>query len=456
MTSGGGRRSLVALLGLAAALRLGWVGFATRVPDGLHDPTRYLIHALDLAEGRGYVLPFDGRPTAYYPVGYPLVLSLLFRGVRWLHAPEHAPAAELVAAARRERLVEHADALASLVWTASLLNLALGVASVALVFGLARRLLGTRVAVLAAAATACFPNLVFHTSVLLTETLFTSLLLAALALLLALPWRAGEPRPARLLGFGALVGFAALVRPLILVLLPALPVALLLGRLGWRRALGATAWAGLAALLVIAPWSLRNLRVMQAPVLISTNLGDNLYVGHHPGAPGHFVITPPSRTERPYGKPFVNPHWEVRRSSELARKALDFARADPAAEPGLLLRKLYYLMWHDHNGIEAAESYDKRPFLGPRLRAALIAIADGYYYVVLTLALPGLWLLLRRPREPRRAMLVLAVLALLSAPLPFFGHPRFHVPALPLLAVAAAVSLSALVDAGLRRARPPA
>jgi 4-amino-4-deoxy-L-arabinose transferase-like glycosyltransferase len=456
MTSGGGRARglLVALLGLAALLRLGWVAFATGIPEGVHDPTRYLLHALDLAEGRGYVQPQDGRPTAYYPVGYPLALSLLFRGVGWLHVSEHAPTSQLYAAARRGRLADHAEALAPLVGSAALFNVALGIVSVGLVFCLARRLAGARAAAIAAALTACFPNLVFHSGLLMTETLFTALLLAALALLLAVPWRDGEPRRARLLGFGGLVGAAALVRPLILVLLAALPAALLIGRLGWRRAAGATLLAGAGALLLIAPWSLRNLVVMRAPVLISTNLGDNLCVGHYPGAPGHFVIAPACQAERSYARPFVNPDWEVRRSAELTRKALGFAWQRRADEPALLLRKLYYLLWRDHDGLEVAECHGRCAFLAPSARVALSATADLYYYGVLALSLPGLFLLCRGPREPRRALLLLAIVALLAAPLPFFGHPRFHVPLLPLLGIAAGVACSAAAGA-LRRRSPP-
>jgi 4-amino-4-deoxy-L-arabinose transferase-like glycosyltransferase len=442
------------VLAFGAALRLLWVAFATRIPEGRHDPVRYLLHAIDLSEGRGYEVPQDGTPTAYYPVGYPLALGLVFRVVGLFRAPDHAPTPRLIADAWRDRLGDHAETLGYLVWTGTLFNAALGVASIALVFFIARRLAGTRPAALAAALTAGFPNLVFHTGVLLTETLFIFLLLAALCVLIAIPWRAGEPRAARLLGFGALVGAAALVRPLVLVLLPVLPLAVLAGRLGWRRAATATALAALGALLLIAPWSLRNARVMGAPIAISTNLGDNLCVGHYPGAPGHFVITPVCRGSMTYGKPTVNPEWEVQRSAELRRKALQFIARRPADEPRLLARKLYFLLRQDHNGITAVESHGRDRFIGETLRVALQTIADWYYYAVLALGIPGLLVMSRRPWEPRRILLVLAVLALASAPLLFFGSPRFHVPFLPLLSIAAAIAVSGLVAIGRARRSP--
>lgn len=450
----GAPRLLLALLLLAALLRGLWIGFATGVPDGNHDPTRYLLHAIDLAEGRGYVLPWDGRPTAYYPVGYPLALSAALRVAQLLHATPHAPTARLFRDARRVRLAAHEAQLAPFAWAGSLLNLVLGVASVGLVFALARSLLGLRAAALAGLLTAVSPSLILHTSVLLSETLFAFLLLAALWLLLAQPFGDAGPRVARLLGFGALLGAATLVRPVALALLAAPPLALWWGGSGVRRALAATALAALAAALVVAPWSLRNGRVMRAPVLVSTNLGDNLCVGHYPGAPGHFVFTPFCASDRAYGRPLANPEWELRHSARLRRKALVSAWQHLADEPALLARKLYYLMWHDRDGVDGAESFGDRPFLTAPQRAALVVLSDAWYYPVLALALPGLGLLCAG-RDPRRLLLVLAVASLLAAPLPFFGSPRFHVPVLPLLALAAGLALARADSAWrLRRASP--
>ena len=49
-----------------------------------------------------------------------------------------------------------------------------GIAAVALVFAIGRRLGGDAVGLVAAAITALYPNLVYHTAAALTETVFSA------------------------------------------------------------------------------------------------------------------------------------------------------------------------------------------------------------------------------------------------------------------------------------------
>ncbi|MTA64375.1 MAG: hypothetical protein F2518_08510, partial [Actinobacteria bacterium] len=76
--SAGGRlsetRAAVMVGAFAAAVRAIWVILASRAPVGLSDPYVYLQAAASLAGGRGYT-SLLGRPTAYYPPGYPLFLA---------------------------------------------------------------------------------------------------------------------------------------------------------------------------------------------------------------------------------------------------------------------------------------------------------------------------------------------------------------------------------------------
>ena len=73
--------------------------------------------------------------------------------------------------------------------------------------------------------------------------------------------------------------------------------------------------------------------------LISTNLGDDLCMGHHPGATGHFEL--PDFCFAGYDT-YERPEFEVRRNDENTRKAVKFAlhnprlRAEAAALQGLL------------------------------------------------------------------------------------------------------------------------
>ena len=167
------------------------------------------------------------------------------------------------------------------------LNVVLSVATIALVFVLARRLAGTRAGLVAAAIWALWPNLVFHSAVVLTETLFLFLFVLLLIVVLGDPEAARAPGRARLITVGVLFGLVMLTRPVFIVAAPAFAV--LWWRSGLRVLVGRLALVGLAALVVMVPWAVRSTRAMDEPVALSLNLGDNLCLGHNPGATGGFV-----------------------------------------------------------------------------------------------------------------------------------------------------------------------
>lgn len=416
-------RWLLAILVLAMLLRVIWVVYAAREPQGIHDPIFYFAYGDAISDGRGYALP-DGY-TAYYPVGYSLALAAVFA------------------------LVKHTPLPDNLVLTAAYFQLFLGVATVALVFEVARRLFNPSVGLLAALWLTVFPNLIFHTATYLTETLFNFLVMAALLVLLWGDWRRRRPGWAQLALFGALVGASALVRPISLLFLPLLPLVWLVAGFGWRRALGYAAAATVATVAVILPWTVRNIVVMDAPVLISTNLGDNLCMGHYAGAPGHFALPGVCFSEEPY-RGLSREEFEVRRNDDNTRKAIRYALHHPVQELKLLSSKSYYTWRHDHDGLRAVESYGDDPFLGADARTALERIADVFFFVTISLGGLGLAGFVARPSEGRRLFFLLALLALAGAPLAFFGDARFHVPVVPLLVVAAAWAVLA-AWAGARR-----
>jgi len=445
------RRWLCAVLILAALLRLAWLLFAARPPQGLHDPSLYVISAIEIAIGNGYSAP-DGSPTAYFPVGYPALLGAVFHLVGRF-GPSPLPTAEQMAAAARGAPT---DQFAPLLWdlaaAGAALNLLLGVATVALVYRVGTQLFDRDAGLIAALWVAVFPSLIFHTALLLSETLFCCLVMIVLTLLFSVPWRGPEIRPARLMASGAVLGLAALVRPLSLLILPFLFLVRLQAGSGFRGALRSAALGCAGTLVVMIPWTVRNALVMPEPLLISSNTGDNLCIGHHPGAPGSYTETPYCLADEPYaGIPRVE--VEVRRNRDNIRKAIRFAAVNPQAELILLGRKAFHLLEHDHDALTVAESWGLDPFIAPWLRRTLERAADGFFFVTLGVALIGMLWIARQPCDPRRLMLLYAFLALILAPLAFFGDPRFHVPALPLLAIAAARGALSLFE---RMGRLPA
>lgn len=222
---------MVTLLLLALLAR---VAAAFAVGGGFHfaDEAAYVDAARRLSDGGGFAFQYRNVPA------YPVFLALLSLdpdvGVRFLRVAQAAVAA---------------------------------LGSVA-VFALGDRMFGRRVAIVAGLLYALDPLLVVSSGLLYPETVAS--LLVPIVVLLAL--RAVERNS---LGFsalaGALLGILALLRPVALVLLPVVAAwtTLMVAARPGRRVghLGAVA---LAFLLVLTPWSVRNLRVHGRLIPVAT------------------------------------------------------------------------------------------------------------------------------------------------------------------------------------------
>jgi hypothetical protein len=265
-----------------------------------------------------------------------------------------------------------------------------------LVAAIGRRLFDRRTGLVAAAVVALMPNLVFHSALALTETLFIALALGAV--LVVVRGDRGSPGLAALGGFGALTGVAALVRPPSLLFLPVLALAgWWAAGWGWRRLAGAVAVTTVAAAAVILPWTARNLRQLEAPILISSNVGDNLCIGNNSEATGEFA-TPASCLEGFDDLP--RPESEVRRDAHGRSAALRFLRDEPAEQLRLVPLRLFHTVKSDADGLDAAESYGEDRFLDPPVRRALGVLANVTWFA--TLALGSAALVVVRSGEHRR------------------------------------------------------
>ena len=123
----------------------------------------------------------------------------------------------------------------------------------------------------------------FHTGVLMSETLYIFLFAAFLTVLLWRPWPEGLSGR-RVLAASVVLGLAILVRPISIVIVPALFLVWWWDQRDWRVALK---WFGLAVAgvaICVLPWTVRNYVRMDGFVPLSTNTGDNLCMGHKPTA----------------------------------------------------------------------------------------------------------------------------------------------------------------------------
>ncbi len=166
-------------------------------------------------------------------------------------------------------------------------NALIGVAIVAVTHRLALRMVGVGRARLAAVLCALHPGLILFSGLLMTEPL--AALGPMVALWLALRERCEHPLRGALLS-GIVMGGATLVHPQSILLAPALALALIphVHWRWWKPFLGRAALCSLAALAVVAPWTIRNCRVMDGCAFVSTNGGWNLAIGALARATGRF------------------------------------------------------------------------------------------------------------------------------------------------------------------------
>jgi 4-amino-4-deoxy-L-arabinose transferase-like glycosyltransferase len=224
---------------VAIAARLAIVIPAAQSP--LADPDNYLPLARSVAQGDG--LAFNGRPTAYRPPLYPLLLAA------GLSIPGLDPNA----------------------WVLGL-PVARGAASAALTARAATRWgLPRGAATFAGLVVALDPVLVIQARSVMTETL--AAFLVALALALAAP----RPSLRQALALGAVLGLAALCRP---SLLPVAPLAAIV--LATQRRPGPPLAMLAATLLVLTPWAARNAQLFGEPVWTTTHGGYTLALANNP------------------------------------------------------------------------------------------------------------------------------------------------------------------------------
>jgi 4-amino-4-deoxy-L-arabinose transferase-like glycosyltransferase len=396
--------ALIAAVGLAARLLYALVVMHD-VPVG-GDGLEFHILANQLASGDGYIQPLIVSPahvaTADKPPLYPLLLAVpSLLGLK------------TVAAHR----------------VGSCLMGAVLVVGVGL---LGRRVGGQRVGLLAAAVAAVYPLLVVLDGSLRSESLYAPLIAW---LLLAAYRLVDRPGARRAVAFGAVLGLAALTRSEAL-LLGVLLLVMAVKRLPSGVRLRPTALAALVALLLVAPWAIRNWSEFGHP-LLSTNEGSlvygaNCHAAYYSGQIGTWPCYP--RLDSTLGRD------EAEVSSELRSTGLRYARDHAGRLPGVagvrLLRT--FDLWSPNSATRLEAGIGDRDLSTYRIGVAA-------YYLLAPLAIAGA-LILRRRGEPLGFLLAPLALVVVVAILGY-GTPRFRVPAEISIVVLAAVAVDAVVRA---------
>jgi tetratricopeptide (TPR) repeat protein len=326
----------------------------------------------------------------------------------------------------------------SLFWT-RFIQVLIGSFLPVLIFLLGKKLFSTKIALVSAIITVCYPTFIYYDSSLLITSSMV-LLSAGVVLLL---YRA-EERPT-LINFvitGLLLGISGLARPNILLLGPALLIwiwFIIKPKIGVRKAILYYLLMGGAAFLMILPVTIRNYAVSGELVFISWQGGANFYLGNNIDASGWSATAPG-----------IDPSWSGGYNEMIAiaresggrnlkltgvsdfwyRKAFDDIFSAPGNYIRLLIKKIRLLIngYEIHNNQHIYLAGWFAPIIKPLLFTRYIYFPFG---MIAPFSIIGIILSVKQRRK--FALLYLFLGAYSISLLLFFICARFRQPLIPFL-----------------------
>jgi len=301
----------------------------------------------------------------------------------------------------------------------------------ALIAFIARRLFADRLAgFIAACIAALYPFFLFYQGLLLSETLFNTLLIAGVAALIW--WRDRGFRIDGALVIASLCFAAATMTKATLTILPPLLLAATawIAGIGWRRSLAMLVAASSLYAALMSPWWIRNAVLLGTFVPFTTSSASNLYLGNNPHNRDAGIDWSSDVDPAVVAKIDALPD-ELARQHAYSQAALDYIRQNPAAFLRAAAKK-FVRLW---NIVPNAAEF----------RSGLYSLVSALSFgPVLVLALICAF---RRRREWR----LLAPLYLIIGYFTFvhvvtIASLRYRLPLEPLLIVLAAEPLAALIE----------
>jgi hypothetical protein len=288
----------------------------------------------------------------------------------------------------------------------------------------------------AAALVAVDPLLLWQSVQPMTETMATFLAVAAL---LAVGRAAGGASPVGSVAAGALLGLCVLCRPVFLVWMG------LIGCVFAWRAVRARSVVPLAALaagaaLALAPWTIRNVRELGAPVVTTTHGGFTLLLANNPdfyeylrhGSWGS--VWDGSSVNGTQEQPLA-PVDEIELDRANYRKAFANIRAEPVMFARSCLARLGRL-WNVLPHQTSADESTAR-------RGLRYSVAIGYTFEF-ALAAAGIWFLRGKVFAPPWLWATLLVLSITLVHAFFWTDMRMRAPLVPVVALVAAYGATLL------------
>jgi 4-amino-4-deoxy-L-arabinose transferase-like glycosyltransferase len=380
-------------------LRILWIWLIN--PDQVSDFLWFENRAKSIASGQGYSV--DGIATAYWPVGYPGFLGLIFR----VFGPS--------------------------VVLAKLINIALYMSAIVLTYILSVQIFKVESASRIALCILCFyPNHIAYSSFLATEMFFVFTFLLGAVLFIRASGRIGF-----LILAGLSWGLATLTKPQF-IFVPL--IFLVVFSSNMKTFVKSTAVVFLALLACIAPWMIRNHSVF-GKFMLSTNGGIVLMQANNPYATGKHIWD--ENIESLLGELHTNGKmWdsnEVARDERARQIGMSYIKNHPVRTILRWPKKLFYLYRSDVDGFYY--SMGMMPGLSSGMQFVYVGLrifAELYYFLIIGLAGVGLRTILRS-RIRSQYVGIYVILYFTAICLVFFGNARYHFPVMPWLAIYAGI-----------------
>jgi hypothetical protein len=379
-------------------------------PEIASDANWYFEKAGEIASGSGYLS--EGHKTAFYPVGYPAFLSFVYY------------------------------VFGQSILAGRLANLLLSLLSVYFLYLITRRFVQNKwIRLLTVLLYALYPNHVAYVNLLYNETLFTTLFLLALHFQLK---GFDKDKYWDFLFSAICYALAVYTRPAVVFI----PFIVLFLNIFFRhcsmypfhfqKSLKLISLYLFVILLILLPWQIRNYKVFNSFVFVSTTGGFDLLIGNHPGATGNY------NPNVDYFSAIERSMNEVEYDKHCKHLAWHYIKSHPKENLKRIPYKAYYFFWPGMDGV----SWNFKGLDKPETRFLnFIRFCGNIDYLILlllffVLVIMGLF------KSKNRSFYFWLMLGIgtyyLVISLVFFGESRFHFHLIPLGAVFIAERLESI------------
>lgn len=391
---------IMLILGCAFFVRLAVIFFFN--PPLLQDEKDYYAIAQSIYQGNGFSL--EGEPTAYRAPFYPVFVAFLFR-----------ISGDTILPIKIIQVI--ADTISCLI-----------------LFLICTRFFSKSTGYLAVTAYTLFPGNALYVSLLMTEVLFTTLLL--IVVLLSTRSNIGHSTFSKV-GLGIVFAVLTLLRQNAMIMIVIFFI--------WESFRAKSIFGTLkryilviiSFLIFLAPWLIRN-KMLFDHYAITSNGGINFWIGHNPASNGSFKYTVQNN-------PLEKVTGEFNRSKVGYEEGLNFLLENPVEEVKLLFLKFAHFVEPDFS---LMQSMEYKPEWKNYQRSVLVyrefspLLLYGLHLLTVIVILAGIWSLVFANDTNERYLLYIRLIVLfwVCSHLIFFGVARFRLPLMPLFIAMAAYS----------------